>query len=454
MSVILGLGQTLLPLTISQFSSRSSTKFAPFACLKAVQSSESEILEQEYRLDGSSEKLNLAQDIFRNELGRPHVFSTIRRAEIILCCDDSLSREPLPPLGNIEFLQASTEMVLGKSSPAEIQNRVIGIQTKSSHEALVLAAKFLRRKLNLEVCLLARPCNAEYWNIFRRAGFNCQSYQYYSDVKGQLNTYGLVADLMAAPEGAVVILDACAHNPTGTDPSVDEWQLIGHIVKCKKMLPVIHLESAGLASGDVNQDAWPVRYFAETGVDFLCAQSFDKNFGLYNDTIGQLMIVLANAEHYNKTKQNFEEIISEKNADSSAVSSSRIVAKVLNCREMRNNWSENLLEMHKRIQKIRLQLTDKLIELKSPGHWRNLKAQKGHYMYSGLSRSHIQELKRKHIYVPKSGRINLSTIEPNRVAYLAETINDVLQETRNQNSLDAFFSCDHIDAMYQYFQSV
>lgn len=109
--------------------------------------------------------------------------------------------------------------------------------------------------------------------------------------------------------------------------------------------------------------------------------------------------------------------------------------------------------MHKRIQKIRLQLTDKLIELKTPGHWRNLKAQKGHFMYSGLSRSHIQELKRKHIYVPKSGRINLSTIEPNRVAYLAETINDVLQETRNQNSLDAFFSCDHIDAMYQYFQS-
>lgn len=130
--------------------------------------------------------------------------------------------------------------------------------------------------------MLARPSSGLWEHIFKSSGFTCHSYQYYSEDRGELNIYGLVADLMTAPEGAVVVLDACAHNPTGLDPSVDEWKLIAHIIRCKKLLPLFHLESHGLVTGDTVQDSWAVRYFVDSGFDLLCAQSFVKNFGLYS----------------------------------------------------------------------------------------------------------------------------------------------------------------------------
>lgn len=160
---------------------------------------------------------------------------------------------------------------------------MLGIQTRSSLEALRLAAEFLREKVNCNTCMLAYPHSQQYEQIFKRAGFMCSNYNYFCEDKGEINIYGLVADLLAAPELSVVLLDVCTQNPTSLTPSIDEWKLIAHIVKCKKMIPLFHLESHGIASGDLSQDTWPVRYFADCGFDFICAQSFVQNFGLYSE---------------------------------------------------------------------------------------------------------------------------------------------------------------------------
>jgi aspartate/tyrosine/aromatic aminotransferase len=34
-----------------------------------------------------------------------------------------------------------------------------------------------------------------------------------------------------APEGAVIILHGCGHNPTGVDPSKEEWMKIANVIK-------------------------------------------------------------------------------------------------------------------------------------------------------------------------------------------------------------------------------
>jgi len=147
--------------------------------------------------------------------------------------------------------------------------------------------------MKCNVCLLARPCSEHYERIFKSVGFTCSTYQYYNEDKGELNIYGLVADLMTAPEGAVVLMDACAQNPTSLNPTIDEWKLIAHIVKCKKMIPIFHLESHGLASGDLSQDTWPVRYFADSGFDLLCVQSFVQNFGLYGESFMYTVFIIS-----------------------------------------------------------------------------------------------------------------------------------------------------------------
>ncbi|XP_022221403.2 aspartate aminotransferase, cytoplasmic-like [Drosophila obscura] len=464
MNAISSVSHSLLLQTFGKSSSRRSAatgrrgnggeSLSPFACLKRATPTELDNLEQDYQLDSSSKKMNLATEVYRNAVGTPQSFQAVKKAEIIIACDDFLSREPLPPLGNPEFLHAATELVLGKSSPAQAQGRVVGIQTKNSIDALALAAQFLRKKTTRDVCLLARPCNPIYWKLFKAAGFNCQRYQYYSDTKGELNIYGLVADLMTAPDEAVVVLDACAQHPTGLDPSADEWKLLLHIVKCKKMLPLIHLEAPGLASGDPNEDAWPVRYFADCGIDLLCAQSFVKNFGLYNETVGQLMVVPANASQLSAVRGQFESMLLDTNAECSSVHASRIVAKILNDDKIRSDWGQTLKEMHQRVFQVRTDLSKKLAELKTPGHWQNLVEQSGHHLYSNLSRSQIRQLRDRHIYVPNSGRMNLTSVQPSSLDSLAAGINDVVQATKGNISSDNYFIADNFNTMHQYFNSI
>lgn len=114
------------------------------------------------------------------------------------------------------------------------------------------------------------------------AGFEtAKTYRYWDQTNRKIDIKGLLADLLAAPEGSVIILHACAHNPTGSDPSQDQWKQIADIMEHRRLFPFFDSAYQGFASGDPDKDAWAVRYFVERGFEILCAQSFAKNFGLY-----------------------------------------------------------------------------------------------------------------------------------------------------------------------------
>ena len=95
-------------------------------------------------------------------------------------------------------------------------------------------------------------------------------------------------DLRNAPEKSVVILHACAHNPTGCDPTDAQWKQIAEIIRERKLFPFFDSAYQGFASGDLEKDARTVRYFAKEGFELFCAQSFSKNFGLYSKSIAVL----------------------------------------------------------------------------------------------------------------------------------------------------------------------
>lgn len=114
------------------------------------------------------------------------------------------------------------------------------------------------------------------------AGFETlRSYRYWDQEKRKIDFEGLLADLEAAPEGAVIILHACAHNPTGYDPTQEQWKQIADVMERKKLYPFLDSAYQGFASGDPGKDAWAVRYFVDRGFELFVAQSFAKNFGLY-----------------------------------------------------------------------------------------------------------------------------------------------------------------------------
>lgn len=99
--------------------------------------------------------------------------------------------------------------------------------------------------------------------------------------KYRIYNTGLIEDLSGAPEGAVVVLHACAHNPTGCDPTEEQWKQIADVIEEKKLFAFFDSAYQGFASGDPIRDAFAVRYFVSRGFELFCAQSYAKNFGLY-----------------------------------------------------------------------------------------------------------------------------------------------------------------------------
>ncbi|KAL9631247.1 MAG: hypothetical protein Q9204_004317, partial [Flavoplaca sp. TL-2023a] len=87
----------------------------------------------------------------------------------------------------------------------------------------------------------------------------------------------------SAPEGSIILLHACAHNPTGVDLTHAQWADIAKVIRAKSHFPFFDCAYQGFASGDLENDAWAVRYFVEQGFELCIAQSFAKNFGLYGE---------------------------------------------------------------------------------------------------------------------------------------------------------------------------
>jgi aspartate aminotransferase (fragment) len=119
--------------------------------------------------------------------------------------------------------------------------------------------------------------------VFKLAGFtSINQYRYWDDKNLKLNFDGLISDLSSAPENSVVILHACAHNPTGIDPSFEQWKAIADLIEERKLFTFFDCAYQGFASGDLENDSKSVRYFVSRGFEMFCAQSFAKNFGLYS----------------------------------------------------------------------------------------------------------------------------------------------------------------------------
>nr|CAD7464184.1 unnamed protein product [Timema tahoe] len=184
--------------------------------------------------------------------------------------------EYLCALGDKSFTSAASRLLLGGESMAIAEERVASIQSVSGTGALWIGAKYLSRVLN--------------YNTFYIGLTDAREYRYWDPATRSIDMEGLLEDLRNAPKKSVIILQACSHNPTGLDPTRHQWSQIVDVLEVvnflpyheRSLLPFLDCAYQGFASGDIHQDAWTVRYFEKRGLEFMCAQSFAKNMGLYS----------------------------------------------------------------------------------------------------------------------------------------------------------------------------
>ncbi|KAK9501834.1 hypothetical protein O3M35_012489 [Rhynocoris fuscipes] len=385
-------------------------------------------LNKAFILDTFSSKVNLGIGVYKTANGTFWLLPCVRKAEQILAEDDSLEHEYLPVLGYNAFCKAATNLLLGDNCKAIEEGRAFGVQALSGTGALRIAAEFLRRILNYNSVLVSLPTWENHHLLFKLAGFtNIKEYRYWNAKTRSLDLEGLLEDLEEAEENTVVVLHACAHNPTGCDPTQEQWKKIAEVMKRKKLFPLFDTAYLGFASGDVDADAWAVRYFVENEFELMCAQSFAKNFGLYNERVGNLAIILNNVKNVETVKSQMTLIIRGMYSNPPA-HGAKIVALILNNLELKKDWHKCIEKMSGRIKSMRIELKNRLDKLGTPGDWHHITSQIGMFSYTGLTQRQVEHLVNKyHIYLLKSGRINMCGLNLTNIDYVANSIDETVK---------------------------
>ncbi|KAI5777756.1 pyridoxal phosphate-dependent transferase [Geopyxis carbonaria] len=384
-----------------------------------------------YKADTFDKKIDLGIGAYRDDYAKPWVLPVVKKAEAKLREDPEYNHEYLPIAGLPGFTSAAARLILGDESPAIAEKRVSSIQTISGTGAVHLGAAFLA-KFHPRTVYLSKPTWANHPQIFSNCHISTESYTYYHAPTRGLDFEGFASALQGAPAGSVILLHACAHNPTGVDPTREQWIKIAEIMKAGKLFPFFDCAYQGFASGSLDNDAWAVRYFVEQGFELCIAQSFSKNLGLYGERAGCFHMVSppsSNAQDATKRISSQLAIVQRCEISNPPAYGSRIADIVLNDPELFALWKQNLETMAGRIIEMRKALVEKLTELETPGDWSHVTKQIGMFSFTGLSEPQVAKLiEESHIYLTKNGRISMAGLNTHNIDYVARAIDRVVRE--------------------------
>jgi aspartate aminotransferase len=359
------------------------------------------------------------------------------QAEEILRNDPELNHEYLPIAGLADFTAASQKLVLGGDSPAIAEKRVTSLQTISGTGAVHLGALFLSKFYKAQTerpVYFSDPTWANHFQIFSNVGLQYKTYPYFSKTTKGLDFDGMIGAIQDAPEGSIVLLHACAHNPTGVDPTQDQWKKIAEVIRSKKHFPFFDTAYQGFASGDLARDGWAIRYFVEQGFELCIAQSYAKNFGLYGERAGCFHFVTSPSSDAEETIKRIASqlaILQRSEISNPPAYGARIASTVLNDPKLFAEWEANLREMSGRIKEMRTALRSKLEEMGTPGTWNHITDQIGMFSFTGLTEQQVLKIREDaHVYMTKNGRISMAGLNTHNVDYFAKAVDKVVRETQ------------------------
>ncbi|KAK3306432.1 pyridoxal phosphate-dependent transferase [Chaetomium strumarium] len=391
-----------------------------------------------YRADPSPDKVDLGIGAYRDDNAKPWVLPVVKKADEILRNDPEANHEYLPITGLAALTGKAAELLLGKSAPAIAEKRVSSVQTISGTGAVHLGALFLAKFYKIQgtnrTVYLSNPTWANHHQIFTNVGLPIATYPYFSKETKGLDFEGMKAALREAADGSIILLHACAHNPTGVDPTPEQWRDIALLMKEKKHFPFFDTAYQGFASGDLDRDAGAIRLFVEEGFELVIAQSFAKNFGLYGERAGCFHYVASpssDAAEITTRVASQLAILQRSEISNPPIYGARIASIVLNDSTLFAEWQDNLRTMSGRIISMRTALRDKLEKLGTPGKWNHITDQIGMFSFTGLTEAQVLKLRQNyHIYMTKNGRISMAGLNSKNVDYVANAIDKVVREVQ------------------------
>lgn len=351
-------------------------KISHFHAMPAVPIDEAFLLIGLFANDKHPKKVNLGAGVYRTEEGEPWPLPVVEKAEAKLHALANPSRhEYLSIAGDIPFLDLARDLVFGLSKEDVVdKSRIASVQTISGTGANHLGALFLSRQLKPRRVWLADPTWINHHGIWELVQVESALYPYYDASTRSFDFDGMIRTLEErAQKGDVILLQACAHNPTGLDPTKEQWKAIAELCQKRGIFPFFDCAYQGFASGSPEEDSWAVQYFLGLDMEMCVAQSFSKNFGLYGQRVGAYHVVLSKsaAQARDAVFNNLCHLIRGE-FSMAPRGGAGLVKEVLSSKEMYLEWLDNLTVMSGRIKSMRQQLYDGLVALGTPGTWEHI----------------------------------------------------------------------------------
>ncbi|KAJ8604164.1 hypothetical protein CTAYLR_008577 [Chrysophaeum taylorii] len=388
-------------------------------------------LTQAFKDDPAATKVLLGVGAYRDGDGKPVVLPSVKKAEerVVASLQD---HEYAAISGLADFCRLSVAFALGADSKPVVENRVACVQTLSGTGACRVGLAMLERLPAVggggkPIVYVPSPTWGNHPNIAKDAGLEVRRYRYLDDkTKTSLDFEGLMEDLEHTVEpGSAILLHACAHNPTGVDPSREQWARISRALAQKDVQVFFDCAYQGFASGDPENDAWAIRKFVEDGHNILLAQSYAKNFGLYGERVGALSAVCEDPQQAKALESQLKRIIRPMYSNP-PVHGARVVATVLADPNLKARWADECKQMADRIQGMRLALKSSLEDLGSTKDWSHITAQIGMFAFTGLTQDQVLTLRQRfHIYCTLDGRISVAGLTSANVHYVAQAIHEI-----------------------------
>ncbi|KAJ6016109.1 Aspartate [Penicillium herquei] len=407
-------------------------------------------LTAKFQADSFPQKVNLGQGTYRDADAQPWVLPSVNLAREALFAR-GLQHEYLPILGLQSFREGTARIVLGSELFDKKATQIATCQSLSGTGALHLAGLLLRATQDKQPTVyIPEPTWSNHHQVFKSLGFPCESFKYYDHETKSLDIDSYYNMLKQAEPNSVVILHACAHNPTGCDPTKEQWREIAQLMKARQLFPLFDAAYLGFNSGDFDEDAFPIRLFmGEMDMEAGVCISFAKNMGLYGERVGCFLLG-TNDEQGAVKLQSMLEMLQRSEVSNPPGFGAKIASEVIGNDSLKEQWFQDMKTMSGRIRAMRAALYQNLISSGAPGSWDHLIQQSGMFGFLGLSLDVVLRLRGKfvfpngfptdanfrsisednyHIYMADNSRISIAGLNPGNVEYVARSITECLRDS-------------------------
>jgi aspartate/tyrosine/aromatic aminotransferase len=381
-------------------------------------------LTEAFKQDSNPNKINLSVGVYQDGSGQTPVLETVKEAERRLLQSEK-TKSYMPISGDPTYGSLVQKLVLGEAHPMVTSGRAVTVHSPGGTGALRVAGDYSHKLHPNAAIWLSDPTWANHPSIFIAAGLHVKTYAYRDEATNGLNFKAMLDSLKKVPAGDVVLLHGGCHNPTGIDPTVEEWLQIAEVLNERGALPFVDFAYQGFADG-IEEDAAGLRALCSKVDEVLIASSFSKNFALYRERTGALTLVARTKEHAASVMSQVKVVI-RTNYSNPPAHGGLIVSSVLQDPELRAKWVVEVNTMRDRINGMRRMFVD---TLKAKGVKRDfafITRQRGMFSFSGLDKAQVEDLRAKYgIYIVGSGRINVAGMTEANMDRLCEAVKSVL----------------------------